>query len=213
MSAVLQLTTHSLRLAQRQLFTTNRLLCKKLSRKGFIKSNLPAFVYYVLQPRPRITLKPTHISLDPVSSHAYASQKPVTPTTSTPFIHNKRFYSNQDSSSSSSGSSNGKWIFLALLLTGTGAAGIAHQYGLFDKSGPNAGGKVQEKKKSELFSAFLRQFRLTINNLPFRTSSPGCGRHSQRGAVSLNWRWHCQFRGIPIDQESRAKSEGSRHFK
>lgn len=66
---------------------------------------------------------------------------------------NKRFYSSgNDSSSSSSSSGNGKWVALALLLSGVGGVGIAYQNGLFDKGSGDKGSDRKggaEKKKSE----------------------------------------------------------------
>lgn len=58
---------------------------------------------------------------------------------------NARFYSSGQESTSST-SSNGKWVLLALLLTGVGGAGIAYQNGLFDKT-TSPTKKVAEKKK------------------------------------------------------------------
>lgn len=65
----------------------------------------------------------------------------------------RRYSSNQNDTDDGppKSSSFGKWILLALTVMGAGSAGIAYQYGLFEKtesSSSSSSAKEVEKKKS-----------------------------------------------------------------
>lgn len=132
MSAVLKLSSTTLRVAHKQLFTANRLLCKIST----IITKLPINSFRSLSISDPAVQSFNSLARQPIEINQKGFLAP---------IYNKRFSSNQDNGGNKQGSSNGKWIFLALLLSGAGAAGIAQQYGYFDK----ATEKTIEKKKSK----------------------------------------------------------------
>lgn len=171
MSAVLKLTSGSLRVAHRQLATTKRLICKNYWATGWFNNFRPATKNLVALFNCalcilRLTLSPHSFTpssvccclADPVTaSHTYSQLKSKEFTGTNQY----RYYSSggQDSSSSSSSSSNGKWFALALLLSGAGGAGIAYQNGLFDKSGHSKPvEKTIAEKKTKSKSNFNQQF-------------------------------------------------------